>query len=61
MKCPRCQGLMVRDQIFDTEGPFVHIDVWRCLNCGKTTDLRKKKGASENSEKEQGRHKFQAA
>ena len=40
MKCQRCQGLMVKDQIYDPDGPFLHIDILRCLNCGETLDMR---------------------
>ena len=38
MKCPRCEGLMVKDQIYDLDAEFLHIEVWRCLNCGETVD-----------------------
>ena len=41
MKCPRCQGLVVRDQLFDPEGPSLHIAILRCLNCGGTTYVAK--------------------
>jgi len=41
MKCSRCQGLVVQDQIFDPDGPFLHIAILRCLNCGGTTYLNK--------------------
>jgi len=36
MKCKRCQGLMIKDQLFDPDGPFLHIEILRCLNCGGT-------------------------
>ena len=40
MKCTRCQGLMVQDQLFDFDGPYGHL--WatssRCLNCGHMND-----------------------
>ena len=36
MKCLRCQGLLVRDHFYDTDGPFLHIEMLRCLNCGET-------------------------
>ncbi|RMH04451.1 MAG: hypothetical protein D6704_11065 [Nitrospirae bacterium] len=36
MKCARCQGFMVQDQIFDPAGPILRIDIWRCVNCGAT-------------------------
>jgi hypothetical protein len=38
MKCPRCEGLMVNDQIFDPKASVRRIDIWRCLNCGETID-----------------------
>ena len=39
MKCERCDGLMVRDSIYNIEGQFLEIEVGRCLNCGHTVDL----------------------
>ena len=36
MECQRCQGLIVKDQLFDPDGPFLHIQILRCLNCGET-------------------------
>ncbi len=36
MKCPRCEGLLVRDHFYDPDGPFLHIETLRCLNCGET-------------------------
>lgn len=41
MKCQRCQGLMVRDEIFDPDGPYLHIEVLRCVNCGRTLNFKK--------------------
>lgn len=38
MKCPRCEGLMVQDQILDPRASMRRIDIWRCLNCGETID-----------------------
>jgi len=38
MKCPRCNGLMIQDQAYEVNGPFLHIDIWRCLNCGESFD-----------------------
>lgn len=43
MKCPKCQGFVVRDQLFDPDGPFLHIAILRCLNCGSTIYLDDKK------------------
>ena len=36
MKCPRCEGLMVRDHFYDPDGPFLRMETLRCLNCGET-------------------------
>ena len=41
MKCQRCEGLMVKDEIFDPDGPYLHIGVLRCLNCGATLYINK--------------------
>ncbi len=38
VKCQRCEGLLVRDSIFNLEGQFHRIEVLRCLNCGETID-----------------------
>lgn len=38
MKCHRCEGLLVRDSIFNLDGQFHHLEVLRCLNCGETVD-----------------------
>lgn len=44
MKCSRCQGLVVEDQLYDPDGPYLHIAILRCLNCGETTYLKEEKG-----------------
>jgi len=36
MKCPRCEGFMIRDHFYDPDGPFLRIETLRCLNCGET-------------------------
>ena len=38
MKCQRCNGLLVRDSIYNLEGQFHLLEVLRCLNCGETVD-----------------------
>jgi len=38
MKCQRCQGLLMRDSIYNLDGQFYHIEVLRCLNSGETVD-----------------------
>ena len=60
VKCERCEGLMVRDSIYNLEGQFLEIEVGRCLNCGHTVDLtlvrinqnQKKKAEKEAHEKQ---------
>ena len=60
VKCERCDGLMVRDSIYNIEGQFLEIEVGRCLNCGHTVDLtlvkinqnQKKKAEKETHEKQ---------
>ena len=37
MNCERCNGLMVRDGLYQVEDQF--LEVGRCLNCGHTIDL----------------------
>ena len=43
MKCSRCQGLIVKDQLYDPGGPYLHVGILRCLNCGETIYLCKDK------------------
>ena len=38
MTCSRCQGFMVGKQLFDLGDVLIHINVWRCTNCGDITD-----------------------
>jgi len=38
VKCHRCEGLLVRDSIYNLDGQFHRIEVLRCLNCGETVD-----------------------
>ena len=50
MKCSRCQGLIVKDQLCDPDGPYLHIRILRCLNCGGTTyPPKNKEGAGHPS------------
>ncbi len=35
MDCPRCDGLMVREQVSDF---FDEVNAWRCVNCGAMVD-----------------------
>jgi len=54
MKCSRCQGLVVQDQLYDPDGPYLHIAILRCLNCGETTYLKEDKG--QDQEQQQPNH-----
>ena len=38
MKCSRCNGLMVKDQVFDLDGAILGLEILRCVNCGDTVD-----------------------
>ena len=40
MKCLRCQGLMVQDQLYDFDGAqgFMRMEGRRCMNCGHVAD-----------------------
>jgi hypothetical protein len=40
MECTRCQGLMVEDHFFDSQGTqgFMWMKGWRCMNCGHAAD-----------------------
>lgn len=48
MKCSRCQGLVVPDQLYDPDGPYLHIAILRCLNCGETTYLKEDKNQDQS-------------
>lgn len=62
MKCPRCAGFMVRDYFYDPDGPFLHIETLRCLNCGETVYPKtKQKEFVEVSDRETGKHATQVA
>lgn len=37
MHCPRCNGLLVGDEVVDLLQGFAHAG-WRCLNCGHWDD-----------------------
>jgi hypothetical protein len=39
MKCTRCQGLMVYDNIYNLDGQYLKLEIGRCLNCGHIVDL----------------------
>jgi hypothetical protein len=38
MNCPRCQGLLIGDQIYNKGDALYVLSIWRCLNCGETFD-----------------------
>jgi hypothetical protein len=38
MKCMRCRGFMVPDQIFDALNTEATGQVWRCVSCGDVVD-----------------------
>ena len=55
MTCERCNGLMVREQIFDLQGRSRNlcVDGYRCLLCGDVVDtliLEHRKGSMASAE-----------
>ena len=38
MICPRCEGLLISDQVYHPEEALYVLSIWRCLNCGETFD-----------------------
>lgn len=57
MNCPRCEGLLMSDQVYNRDEALYVLSVWRCLNCGETFDSmilqnrtqQKEKGMPERS------------
>lgn len=38
MKCQKCKGLMVFDQVYDSDAELLTLSFWRCVNCGESVD-----------------------
>ena len=38
MNCPRCQGLLISDHLYNKDESLYVLSIWRCLNCGETFD-----------------------
>jgi len=38
MNCPRCEGLLMSDQVYNQDEAMYVLSIWRCLNCGETFD-----------------------
>ena len=38
MNCPRCEGLLMSDQVYNPEEALYVLSIWRCLNCGESFD-----------------------
>ena len=38
MNCPRCQGLLISDHLYNKDEALYVLSIWRCLNCGETFD-----------------------
>ncbi len=57
MNCPRCEGLLLSDQVYTPEEALYVLSIWRCLNCGENFDSmilhnrihQKEKGMPERS------------
>ena len=57
MNCPRCTGLMVRDDLQDETG-LERFAAWRCLICGEIFDpvILENQRASPEPMVDRGRH-----
>jgi hypothetical protein len=57
MNCPRCEGLLMSDQVYNQDEVMHVLAIWRCLNCGENFDSmilhnrkqQKEKGMPERS------------
>ncbi|WP_447980437.1 hypothetical protein [Candidatus Nitrospira bockiana] len=38
MDCPRCKGVMIRQDLHDHNGTYLTVPGWRCLSCGEVLD-----------------------
>ena len=38
MNCPRCEGLLMSDQVYNSNDALYVLPISRCLNCGETFD-----------------------
>lgn len=38
MACPRCQGLLISDYLYNQDEALSVLYIWRCINCGETFD-----------------------
>lgn len=53
MKCPRCQGLVVKDQFYDLNEPDPWTTILRCLNCGDVTFTKPGEADAERKSREE--------
>lgn len=57
MNCPRCEGLLMSDQVYNREEAVYVLSIWRCVNCGESFDpmilqnrtTQKEKGTMQHS------------
>lgn len=57
MNCPRCEGLLMSDHVYNQDEAMHVLAIWRCLNCGENFDSmilqnrrqQKEKGMPERS------------
>jgi hypothetical protein len=57
MNCPRCTGLMVRDDLQDETG-LARFVAWRCVICGEVLDpvILENRSEASNLTVNRGRH-----
>jgi len=56
MNCPRCQGLLISDHLYNKDESLYVLSIWRCLNCGETFDSMIIRNRTNQGRKE-GTHK----
>ena len=51
MNCPRCEGLLMSDQVYNADEGLYVLSIWRCLNCGESFDSMILKNRTTQKEK----------
>ena len=51
MNCPRCEGLLMSDQVYNQNEAMYCLSIWRCLNCGENFDSTILRNRTEQKEK----------
>ncbi len=51
MNCPRCEGLLMSDQVYNSSEALSVLSIWRCLNCGENFDSMTLQNRTQQKEK----------